>query len=318
MRERYLITGYAGFVSSHFIDFLENNRIQADILGIDLFPAEFNNRKFKYINCAQRQIDLLDKENVESILFEFQPNYILHLASYSSVAFSWKNPDLSFRNNTNIFLNLLEAVRKLDIECRIISVGSSEEYGDVAEDRLPLMEDYILQPISPYAVARVAQEQLSKIYVNSFGLDIILTRSFNHIGPRQKPIFVVSSFAHQLLEIKKNSLSKILYTGDLSIVRDFVDVRDVVNAYFLLFKKGRKGEVYNICSGEGISLKEIVAKLASIIDINITTKTLGKLIRPSDNKIIIGSNKKINSHIGWANQIALEDSLKDFVSNLAS
>jgi GDP-4-dehydro-6-deoxy-D-mannose reductase len=141
----------------------------------------------------------------------------------------------------------------------------------------------------------------------------VLTRSFNHIGPGQRDIFVISSFARQLVEIRKNGSAATLTTGNLAIIRDFLDVRDVVRAYDFLFNKGRKGELYNICSGHGVSLEQIVQNMMKILDLKVTTQTNANLIRPSDNPVIVGSNKKIKSETGWEMQYSLEQSLKDII-----
>jgi len=312
--KKYLITGYSGFVGRHFLDYLDRNSVHASIKGLDIRKPEFSRDSYRNIRLDCETIDLLDQDRVERIIFDFQPDYILHLASYSSVAFSWKEPILSFRNNMNIYLNLLESVRKLNLPMRILSIGSSEEYGNADETRLPLTEAHIPMPVSPYAVARVSQEMISRVYVNGYGLDIIMTRSFNHIGPFQRDVFVISSFARQLVEIKENGNSSgKLVTGDTSIVRDFTDVRDVVAAYDLLLKTGRTGEIYNVCSGRGTALREIIDIMAGILDLRIHTQVNEKLVRPSDNRIIIGSNEKIKREVGWHNAIPLEQSLKDII-----
>jgi GDP-4-dehydro-6-deoxy-D-mannose reductase len=311
--EKFLLTGFSGFVSKHFLEYLESLGSNVAVIGIDINPPEFDYAHFQYVKCSFIKIDLLDKNQVDNIIYIFQPQYILHLASFSSVAYSWKNPVASFSNNTNIFLNLLEQIRSLNLGCRIISVGSSEEYGNVDEADIPLKEDHNLKPVSPYAVARVSQEMLSKIYVEGYGQDVVLTRSFNHIGPGQRDIFVVSSFAKRLVEIKKYNKPGKLTTGDLSIIRDFVDVRDVVKAYYLLFKSGKKGEVYNICSGAGVSLESIISKMAGLLGIDVTTNVDNGLIRPSDNKIIVGDNTKIKTEVGWKPGYKLENSLKDII-----
>ena len=311
--KKYLITGFSGFVSRHFLEYLEINQIRASIKGLDINNPEFNSESFKFIKYDFEKVDLLDIDSVENIIFEFQPDYVLHLASFSSVAFSWKEPILSFKNNTNIYLNLLEAVRKLNLPTRILSVGSSEEYGDVKETDLPLTEDHPLKPVSPYAVARVSQELLSQIYVKGYNLDIVMTRSFNHIGPFQKDIFVVSSFVKQLLEIINKAEKKdTLITGDINIVRDFTDVRDVVSAYYLLLNRGEKGEIYNVCSGVGISLENIIKIVIKYLDIEVIIKVDPERIRPSDNKAIVGSNSKIKG-LGWDQKYLLEDTLKDLI-----
>ena len=312
--KKYLITGYSGFVGHHFLEYLDKNETYASIKGLDVQKPEFSHSPYKNIRVDFEKIDLLDQNRVESIIFNFQPDYIVHLASYSSVAFSWKEPILSFQNNMNIYLNLLESVRKLNLPVRILSIGSSEEYGNVDEKSLPLTEAHIPRPVSPYAVARVSQEMISKVYVDGYGLDIIMTRSFNHIGPYQKDMFVIPSFARQLVEIKKNGNSSgELVTGDTSVIRDFTDVRDVVVAYDLLLKKGKPGAIYNVCSGKGRSLSDIIDIMAKILDINIHTRVNEKLVRPSDNKIIIGSNEKIKREVGWHNSIPFEKSMSDII-----
>ena len=307
---RFLITGFSGFVSRHFIDYLENNGINSDIMGIDLNPPSAINKTYKHVKCEFIKQDLLDKDNIQYYIHSFQPDYILHLASYSSVAFSWQNPIISYQNNINIFLNLLEAVRLLKLNCRILSVGSSEEYGNINRDILPLKEEYDVDPISPYAVARASQEMLSKVYVKGFDLNIVLTRSFNHIGRGQKDSFVIPSFARQLTDIKKG-LKKEMLTGDISIVRDFIDVRDVVAAYYTLFMKGSRGEIYNVCSGVGYSLKQLIEMMEEILGIKAVIKVNPDLIRPDDNRIIIGSNDKLRKELGWSAQYSIRETLMD-------
>jgi GDP-4-dehydro-6-deoxy-D-mannose reductase len=310
--EKFLITGFSGFVSSHFLKYLEDNTIRSSILGIDLNPPEFQFDQYHNLKCSFKKVNMLEKNAIKELFCNFAPDYILHFASFSSVGFSWKNPTLSFTNNTNLFLNLLEEVRAAGVNCRIISIGSSEEYGNVDPKNLPLKENQVLNPLSPYAVARVAQEHLSKLYSSGYGLDIIMTRSFNHLGPGQKPNFVISSFAKQMVEMKNKGLTKgHLKTGDINIIRDFLDVRDVVRAYYFLLKYGKRGEIYNICSGKGTSIKEIIDMMANILGLDIKIRINEDLIRPNDNKIIIGDNNKIRREIGWQRKIPLGQSLRD-------
>jgi GDP-4-dehydro-6-deoxy-D-mannose reductase len=312
--EKYLITGFSGFVSRHFLEFLESRGTHASILGIDIHEPKFDTRRFRRIKCGFESLDLMDDRRTQEVIYRFQPNYILHLASYSSVMYSWKNPAWSFQNNTNIFLNLLEVVRHLNLDARILSIGSSEEYGNVSDSELPLREEQPLRPVSPYAVARVSQEMLSRVYVDGFGMDVVITRSFNHLGPGQNEVFVVSSFTKQVAEASKNGITAmVMKTGDLSIIRDFTDVRDVVRAYHLLLTKGRKGEVYNVCSGKGVTLANIISLLSQRTGIVITTTTDAKLVRPSDNRAIVGSNRKISNAVGWEPEISLDRSLADIL-----
>jgi GDP-4-dehydro-6-deoxy-D-mannose reductase len=316
--EKYLITGFSGFVCRHFLEYLEKNEKKSYILGLDIRDHEYKFESFRFLTFEFLKVDLLDRIKVEDVLTKYKPDYLLHLASFSSVAYSWKEPVFSFQNNTNIFLNLLDAIRKLGLSTRILSIGSSEEYGNVDIKDLPLKESHPLNPISPYSVARVSQEMLSRVYSKSYGLDIIMTRSFNHIGPYQTDAFAVPSIIKQLVLIKEKGLKGELLTGDLEIVRDFTDVRDIVSAYYLLLTRAESGSIYNVCSGKGISLKQIAEKLCEILDVDITFKTDNSLIRPNDLKIIIGLNKKLCSDHKWEPVYSIERSLNDIIDYFKS
>ena len=311
---RLLITGFTGFVSQHFLDLLNKEEPGSIVLGIDKNSPDFNFSTFPDLAISFENIDLLNRAATDKIIDSFQPEYVLHLASVSSVAQSWHTPLDSFVNNTNIFLNLVEQIRLKKLPCRILSVGSSEEFGEVTELELPLTEEHPLKPLSPYAVARVSQEMLSKIYADGYSMDIVMTRSFNHIGPGQRDVFVISSFAKQLVQLSKEpSATKTITTGNLAVIRDFVDVRDVVRAYYLLLKSGRRGEVYNICSGKGIVLKDIISTMSELLDINVNTLVNPALIRPNENKKVIGSYQKIKTELGWQPEIDTKKSLADII-----
>lgn len=311
---RLLITGFTGFVSQHFLDLLNKEEPGSIVLGIDKNSPDFNFSTFPDLTISFENIDLLNRAATDKIIDSFQPEYVLHLASVSSVAQSWHTPLDSFVNNTNIFLNLVEQIRLKKLPCRILSVGSSEEFGEVTELELPLTEEHPLKPLSPYAVARVSQEMLSKIYADGYSMDIVMTRSFNHIGPGQRDVFVISSFAKQLVQLSKEpSATKTITTGNLAVIRDFVDVRDVVRAYYLLLKSGRRGEVYNICSGKGIVLKDIISTMSELLDINVNTLVNPALIRPNENKKVIGSYQKIKTELGWQPEIDTKKSLADII-----
>lgn len=314
-KEKYLITGFSGFVSKHFIDFLEQSKIEAEIYGIDLQLPSFDMNQFKYVTCFFEQVNLIDEEQIKAVIQRVMPDYLLHLASFSSVAYSWREPSISFRNNTNIFLNILEVISELKLKCRILSVGSSEEYGNIKAVDLPLKEDHQLAPSSPYAVARVAQEMLSRVYVDGFGLDIIMTRSFNHMGPGQNQQFVVPGFIHKIMQAREQDPKQgTIKVGDTSIVRDFVDVRDVVRAYYLLFKRGKCGEVYNVCSGKGVKLSEVISTISEIVGMHIDPQVDDALIRPIDNPVMRGSYEKLKAATDWDPQITLSQTLKDMIS----
>ena len=316
--QRLLITGFSGFVSRHFLNYLLQNHLSYEVLGVDVNPPRFAIEDYEpVLQMSFQQVNLLDKDAVDHLLAVFRPDYILHLASFSSVAYSWEHPADCFSNNTNIFLNITEGLRAHGLEgCRVLSVGSSEEYGNVSKEQLPLREDMELTPINPYAVARVSQEMMARVLVDGFGMNIMLTRSFNHMGPYQDERFVIPSFVRRILDIRDSGkTSGVIETGDISIIRDFVDVRDVVRAYYMLLMDGRPGEIYNICGGKGVPLSEIVDEIADIVGVTVQSRVNPDFVRPGDNQIVIGSAEKITRDIGWKAEIPLRTTLEDMVAH---
>lgn len=303
---RYLITGANGFVGRYFIEYLQEHEKDATIFGADISETCLT-QGVEYI-----QIDLNDRFAVYRMLGKIKPDYIVHLAAMSSVAQSWQDPAKCFLNNTSVFLNLADGVRELNIQCRILSVGSSEEYGIYDE---PMKENFALHPKSPYSVARLSQEYLSKLYVDYFKLDIVMTRSFNHIGPRQNPKFVIPSFVHQLVKISKGELGDIK-VGNIDVIRDFLDVRDVVDAYYKILKSSQTREVYNVCSGIGYKLRDIIDIVSK--HLNITPKIIVDSSRLRANEImsVIGDNTKLKTELGWNPKYNLDTTLKDMVEEI--
>jgi GDP-4-dehydro-6-deoxy-D-mannose reductase len=311
---KYLITGSSGFVAKHLINKIHSVEPTSEVIGIDVHDLPEENtysespNRYKHIT-----VNLLDYEIVQTIIEDIAPNYIIHLASYSSVAFSWENPVKSFMNNVNISLNILEAVRLSNIKVRILSIGSSEQYGQILKENIPVEENCPQNPTSPYAISRVSQEKLSILYAKSYGLDIVCTRSFNHIGPYQSSKFVVSSFVKQMVHKKNSNSDNTISVGNINVVRDFTDVRDVVDCYYLLLHKGKSGQVYNVCSSRGTTLNEILNKLEVMLSLSVNIQVDNNLLRPIENDIIIGSYKKIKSEIGWSPKIHIEKSLRDII-----
>lgn len=290
------------------LNFLSDKNVV--VLGMDKNRRRNNNGWPQNLIYEFRSLDLLDFTRLKDNIRSFMPDVIMHFASLSNVAESWEKPDIAYTNNTNIFLNLVEAVRQLELDCKILSVGSSEEYGKVEKKNLPLTEESPLNPISPYAVARTSQEMLSKVYVEGYGMKIYLTRSFNHIGPGQSSRFFIPSMVKQVLSANNDEN---IQTGDLSIVRDFIDVRDVVRAYWMILESGTPGSVYNICSGEGRILRDIVLKIIDMSGKQINIEKNPDRLRPADNQAIIGSYDKIFNELGWEPKIHFDQSLQDVV-----
>ena len=261
---------------------------------------------------AYHSVDLNNAIQTEQIIQSTIPDYILHLASISSVGQSWQNPALCFKNNTDIMLNILEAVRKQNLKTRILSIGSSEEYGEYASQDMPLKETYKLNPLNPYAVAKVSQEMLCKVYT-VLDVDVVMTRSFNHIGPRQSDRFVVPSFIKQLVTISQGK-QEVMSVGNIEVARDFTDVRDVVAAYYAILHRGKSGEVYNVCSGHTRKLLEIIAVAEQILGIKANIQVDKTRLRPNDAMFICGSSKKINEELGWFPKYSFEQTIKDIVT----
>jgi GDP-4-dehydro-6-deoxy-D-mannose reductase len=308
-----LITGISGFVGGHFTRFIVNKKSDYVIHGLSRSkPAwDFIHNLDPILDAITfYQCDLLDSKKTNEIIERIQPDYILHLASFSSVSRSWGEPMTSFLNNTNAFLNIVEAVRTLDFNTKILSIGSSEEYGIVKESDLPINEKKHVAPANPYAVARVSEEYLAQIYANGYHLNICCTRSFNHIGPGQSDQFVVSSIAKQFAELAIYHKKPVIRIGSGSIIRDFIDIEDVIRAYDAILEKGISGEVYNVCSGRGNSINDIVNSLSELTHIPVVVEQNQNLFRPIDNPVLIGNYGKLQTTTGWKPECPIENSLE--------
>ncbi len=306
MMQKYLITGVGGFVGNHLWNLLESSGEQPDILGVDLHTG---NGSRKII-----PVDLTDRPKVVELIADFKPEFVIHLAASSSVGQSWKEPAHCFLNNMTAFLNILDAVRDHVPYCRILSVGSAEVYGSGKDSDSPFREEDPLFPENPYAVGRLAQEQMSRVYVDGFGMNIISTRSFNHIGPDQNPRFAVASFVKQLTDAKKRGdRQAVLKTGNVDLIRDLSDVRDVVRAYYLLLHRGCSGDVYNICSGKGVSLRSVIEEVAAFLGLGVEIVVDPLLLRPTDPPVVVGSPQKIYRETTWRAEISLSQTFHDMV-----
>lgn len=257
-------------------------------------------------------VDIQDFQSLKNAIEQASPDYIFHLAALASPAESFKNPSETITNNISGQLNILEAVKQLQlIETKVLVVSSAEVYGAAESHDLPMDEDTPLRPLSPYAVSKIAQDYLGYQYFKSQNVKAIRVRPFNNIGPNQAPIFVVSSFAKQIAEIEKGIKEPVMKVGNLETRRDFTDVRDVVIAYELLMQRGEIGEVYNIGSGKSHKIQEILDILLSLSNISIIIEKDPELMRPGDIPELLCDYTKIHKTTGWRPEINLETSLKD-------
>jgi len=311
--KKVLITGITGFAGSHLAELLLADG-SYEIHGIARWRSKKENIKGIEKKIKLHECDIRDYTSVQNMVKNIKPDYIYHLAAQSFVPTSWVSPSETL--NTNIIgeLNVLETVRHLELKPRILVAGSSEEYGLVHEDEVPINEDNPLRPLSPYAVSKVAQDLMGYQYHQSYGMDVIRTRGFNHTGPRRGEVFVCSDFARQFVKIEKGITEPVICTGRLDTIRDFTDVRDMVRAYKLAIEKGEAGDVYVIASGKGYRIREVLDMLMEITGIKPEIKEEKGRVRPSDVPVLIGDATKFRKKTGWQTEIPFEKTLEDLVN----
>lgn len=312
MKQRALITGITGFVGSHMADFLLEE--DYEVYGLCRWRASRDNiiqlnGKVKLIEA-----DLLDSHSLERLIIEVRPHLIFHLAAQSYVPASWTSPAVTLETNVVGPANLFEAIRRAQIDPLIQIACSSEEYGLVYPNEVPIKETNPLRPLSPYGVAKVAMDYLGYQYFKSYGMKIIRTRGFNHTGPRRGEVFAESTFAKQVAEIEKCLHEPVIHVGNLEAQRDYTDVRDMVRGYFLAATKGEPGEVYNISSGKAWKISEVLDYYLALSKVKVRVKNDPARMRPSDVPILIGDNKKFVKQTGWKPKIPLEKTFKDLLN----
>ena len=302
---RALIVGAAGFVGKYLAD--ELNAAGGWSVCVTKMPQE----ALSIASVTAYDLNILDRVAVDTLLAELRPEVIFHLAAQSSVAVSWKNPGLTVDVNIKGTLNLLDAVRDCGFSPRVLLIGSSEEYGAVVPEEIPVKETTLPRPGNIYAVTKNTQNQLGRLYAQAYGLDILSTRSFNHIGPNQTPLFVVADFCRQVVEIEKGRHEPVLQVGNLSAKRDFTDVRDVVRAYRLLALTGEKGETYNVGQGKAVEINVILQMILSLSKETIQVEIGPAKLRPIDVPIIEADISKLQKATGWKPEISLGQTLEE-------
>jgi GDP-4-dehydro-6-deoxy-D-mannose reductase len=309
---KVLITGITGFVGSHLADYLLG-RDGIEVCGIARWRSQKENIKHLGDKIKLFECDIKDMTSVRDVVRTFKPDKIFHLAAQSFVPASWSAPTETLTTNIIGEVNIFESVRDMGLDTTIHIAGSSEEYGLVKPDEVPITEASPLRPLSPYGVSKVAQDLLGYQYFKSYGMNIVRTRAFNHTGPRRGEVFVCSTFAKQIAEIEKGKKGKILKVGNLEAQRDFTDVRDIVKAYWLAAEKCDPGEVYNICSGIPRTIQSILDTLISLTDAKVEVKQDSTRMRPSDVPILKGDFSKFSKKTGWKPEIPFEKTLKDIL-----
>jgi GDP-4-dehydro-6-deoxy-D-mannose reductase len=301
-----LIIGVTGFVGKYLAEELVN--AGWDVCGTRL-PTETTD-----LDIPMSGLDILDASAVKSFLNRVKPDCVFHLAAQSSVAVSWEKPALTVDVNIKGAINLLEAVREMESPPRVLLIGSGEEYGYVMPEDLPVSEDTALRPGNIYAGTKIAQGMLGQIYARAYGLEIVVIRAFNHIGPGQTDTFVVPAFCKQVAEIEAAGDCGVMKTGNLEAKRDFTDVRDIVKAYLLLADKGESGEVYNVGSGDSIAIADILEMIIKLSKAKITVEKDPKRMRPSDTPEIRADVSKLVKCTGWKPEITLDVTISDVLN----
>lgn len=296
---RVLVTGAGGFVGEHLV----RNLLEA---GHEVVAAA--RRPFEPPSGVALEVfDIRQAVHVKRAVESGHPDAVIHLAAQASVQESWKDPGATYRVNLLGTSNLLEALRDRT-DTRVLLVGSAQVYGRPALDR-PLLESDPLRPASPYALSKVAQELLGRLYFSEFGRPIVAARPFNHTGPGQKPDYVVGAFCSRILEMERGG-ERTMHVGRLDNIRDFLDVRDVVNAYRLLVESGAAGEAYNVASGEGVRIGDLLKILLDASGLGSSVEVIEDAApRAGDPPMLIGDNSKIRAAVGWEPRIPIEQSL---------
>ncbi|MFH1759616.1 MAG: GDP-mannose 4,6-dehydratase [bacterium] len=302
-----LITGANGFVGSHLINHIlseTDKKIIAACWGMETLPVD-QERVFYY------PLDLTNFDETLNFIKTHKPRNIYHLASQSSVRNSIQNPMATFEVNIMGTIHLLEAVRLSSPASKLLFIGSGEVYG--THDRPTKNEEDYFAPVSPYASSKAAGDLIAYQYFKTYGIRIFRTRSYSHTGPGQEQKFVLSSFARKVCEIKYFKHEPIIFTGNIDVERDFLDVRDVVRAYVLLMNKGIPGEAYNVCSSQARVLRWILERMLVLAEVQAEIHLDTTLERSVDNPLLLGNNAKLMETTGWAPQVPFDTTLNDLI-----
>ena len=300
MKKSALIFGVNGFVGSYLVRELIDNgyEVHGSDRAADSPIAELS---------AFRTGDITDAEIVEAIIHELAPDVIVNLAAISSVGLSWRCPQATMAVNVVGPVNILQAAASLDRMPKVLLIGSSEEY---APSALPVDESAPINASSPYGVSKIAQENMANLYADRFGIPIYKVRAFNHTGVGQADSFVLPSWCKQIAAMSSSGTPGIIRVGNTDVVRDFSDVRDIVRAYRMLIESDKHGEVFNIGSGVGYSLSELLDRIISLSDCPVEAVGGPGLLRPTGNPGSICDNSKVKHELGWSPEHSIDDLLR--------
>lgn len=304
---RVLITGSGGFVGRVLVT-------KMAAYGYEVWGADRVAIEGEFEGKRQLAVELTDETAVETMLDDVAPEAIVHLAAQASVQRSFDAPIETILNNTLPILYILDRLKQKPGGCRLLAIGSADEYGSVSSaERLPLREDSAVNPTNPYALAKSIQNQYCRGYATLYGMDLVVTRSFNHTGAGQSDTFVLPSFAKQITQIKLGQRDPVIHVGNLEVKRDFLNVHDVCDAYIALLQKGQKGETYNVCSGNSYRVRDLLDQLCQLAGVDVEIKIDPDRVRPVDTPELRGDNGKIHADTGWTPVTPIEETLQSLL-----
>ncbi|MFC2158237.1 GDP-mannose 4,6-dehydratase [Acidobacteriota bacterium] len=306
---RILITGASGFVGSHLIAHLKSN--ENKITGTYYPKTSGNEPHIPGTDLVF--LDIRKDKDMVRLIKDVRPNWVFHLAAISNVRHSWQARRETIETNILGTFNLFEALKEYSPKARVLFISSSDVYGNRPGSGDPYREEDPGYPVNPYAYSKLSGESLCRFYSDIEGMDVVVARSFPHTGPGQSSDFVCSDWANQVAQIEKGKIDPILQVGNLSVERDFLDVRDVVRAYAGLLSHGKRGELYNVCSGKAVALRKILHLLLSFSPESVEVRVDSDKLRKTDIPLLVGTNEKISQTISWKPQIPLRVTLKDLL-----
>lgn len=285
-----LVTGAGGFAGGHLVDYLS--------------PSH------NVVAWTRQTVDLLDRDRVRAAIRDLRPAQVYHCAGVPHVAESWRDTAVPLAGNVLATEHLLDALRREQVRCRVLVPGSATVYAPSSE---PISEDGVIATGSPYAISKLAQEQLAVRAIAEDGIHVVVTRSFNHTGPRQTPAFVAPSMARQIALIERGAMEPVIKVGNLDARRDLTDVRDVVRAYAALMKDGTSGTIYNVASGVGRPIRSILDALVSRSRVSVRIENDPARMRPNDVPVVVGDSSRLRQATGWQPAISFDQMLDDLL-----